>query len=165
MNPLDQLQPLIEPAAVPWWPPAPGWWLLAALVPLLLWVLWRNRQRWLPRRKAKVVAEVPLDPLREAALEELKHLPRPYDRAPAGPWLQSLNGLLKRLARARWPESHSHTLSGRAWLAFLDTRCPAAGLTRWMILVEGGYRAECKLDDKAIDGLAASVETWVRKHV
>jgi len=34
-----------------------------------------------------------------------------------------------------------------------------------MILVEGGYRAECKLDDKAIDGLAAAVETWVRKHV
>ncbi|MDL2424676.1 DUF4381 domain-containing protein, partial [Pseudomonas sp. BAgro211] len=75
------------------------------------------------------------------------------------------SGLLKRLSRARWPDSHSHTLSGRAWLAFLDTRCPAAGLTRWMILVEGGYRAECKLDDKAIDGLAASVETWVRKHV
>ncbi|MDH0290921.1 DUF4381 domain-containing protein [Pseudomonas sp. GD04087] len=165
MNPLDQLQPLIEPAAVPWWPPAPGWWLLAALLPLLLWALWRNRRRWLPRRRAKVVTDVPLDPLREAALEELKRLPRPYDRAPAGPWLQSLNGLLKRLSRARWPDSHSHTLSGRAWLAFLDTRCPAAGLTRWMILVEGGYRAECKLDDKAIDGLAASVETWVRKHV
>ncbi|HIQ45773.1 MAG TPA: DUF4381 domain-containing protein, partial [Pseudomonas oleovorans] len=23
MNPIDQLQPLIEPAPVPWWPPAP----------------------------------------------------------------------------------------------------------------------------------------------
>ncbi len=54
---------------------------------------------------------------------------------------------------------------GRAWLAFLDNRCPAAGLTRWMILVEGGYRADCTLDDKAVDGLDAAVATWIRKHV
>lgn len=165
MNPLDQLEPLISPAPVAWWPPAPGWWVLAALIPIVLWVLWLTRQHWQPRRASKKTKEAPLDPLRQAALEELARLPRPYDGAPAGPWLQALNGLLKRLSRARWPESHSHTLSGRAWLAFLDNRCPAAGLTRWMILVEGGYRAECRLDDKAINGLAAAVETWVRKHV
>lgn len=165
MNPLDQLEPLITPAPAAWWPPAPGWWVVAALIPIALWVLWLTRQHWQPRRKPKDVAEAPLDPLRQAALEELARLPRPYDRAPAGPWLQALNGLLKRVSRARWPDSHSHTLSGRAWLAFLDNRCPAAGLTRWMILVEGGYRAECQLDDKAINGLAAAVETWVRKHV
>ncbi|WP_207884347.1 DUF4381 domain-containing protein [Pseudomonas sp. 30_B] len=165
MNPLDQLQPLIAPAPVAWWPPAPGWWVVAALIPIALWGLWLTRQHWQPRRKPTEVAEAPLDPLRQAALEELARLPRPYDRAPAGPWLQAINGLLKRVSRARWPDSHSHTLSGRAWLAFLDNRCPAAGLTRWMILVEGGYRAECQLDDKAINGLAAAVETWVRKHV
>ncbi|SDN32009.1 DUF4381 domain-containing protein [Pseudomonas jinjuensis] len=164
MNPLDQLYPLIQPAEVPWWPPAPGWWLLAALLPLLGWAAWRTRARWLPRRQAEA-GEAPLDPLRSAALEELARLPKPYGGAPAGPWLQAINGLLKRLCRARWPDDRSHTLSGRAWLAFLDNRCPAAGLTRWMILVEGGYRAECKLDDKAIDGLTVSVETWVRKHV
>ncbi|MBF3004964.1 DUF4381 domain-containing protein, partial [Pseudomonas aeruginosa] len=73
--------------------------------------------------------------------------------------------LLKRVCRARWPDSGSHALSGRAWLAFLDNRCPAAGLTRWMILVEGGYRADCTLDDKAVDGLDAAVATWIRKHV
>ncbi|AGI25175.1 DUF4381 domain-containing protein [Pseudomonas sp. MT3] len=165
MSPLDQLEPLIPPAPVAWWPPAPGWWVVAALIPIALWGLWLTRQHWQPRRKPKQSAEAPLDPVRQAALDELARLPRPYDRAPAGPWLQALNGVLKRVSRARWPDSHSHTLSGRAWLAFLDNRCPAAGLTRWMILVEGGYRAECRLDDKAINGLAAAVETWVRKHV
>ena len=45
MNPLDQLHPLIAPAPVGLWPPAPGWWLLLAVLPLLGWGLWRLR-RW-----------------------------------------------------------------------------------------------------------------------
>ncbi|MEN0107365.1 MAG: DUF4381 domain-containing protein [Pseudomonas sp.] len=164
MNPLDQLQPLIAPAPVSWWPPAPGWWLLAALLPVLLWGLWRLRKR-LPLRKKTTRTEVPLDPLRLAALQELGQLKKPYDGVSAGPWLQQLNALLKRLCRSHYPTSQSHTMSGRAWLAYLDNRCPAAGLTRWMILVEGAYRPECKLDDKAVDGLNQAVDTWIRKHV
>ena len=85
--------------------------------------------------------------------------------AHAGAWLQQINALLKRLCRARYPDDHPHTLSGRAWLAFLDSRCPAAGLTRWMVLVEGAYRPQCRLDDKAIDGLEQAVDIWIRKHV
>lgn len=73
MNPLDQLEPLIAPDAVPWWPPAPGWWVLAALLPLLLWGLWRLRHR-LPRRQRGERAEQPLEPMREAALKELAQL-------------------------------------------------------------------------------------------
>lgn len=163
MNPLDNLQPLIPPPAIPWWPPAPGWWLLAlvalASLAAFCWLQWRR-----PRRRAEPAPAQVLDPLRVAALEELAQLRKPYD-VPAGPWLQQLNALLKRLCRAHYPDNHSHTLSGRAWLAYLDSRCPAAGLTRWMILVEGGYRAECRLDDKAIDGLYQAVEIWIRRHV
>ena len=118
---------------------------------------------WARRRPAPAPATV-LDPQRQAALDELFGLPRPYGGVQAGPWLQALNALLKRLCRAHYPDNQSHTLSGRAWLAFLDNRCPAAGLTRWMILVEGTYRADCRLDDKAIDGLQQAVETWIRKH-
>ena len=162
MNPLDALEPLIAPAAISWWPPAPGWWYLPALLGLLGWGLW---YWWRQERRDAVETEQPLDPARQAALEELSNLPRPYDGAPAGPWLQELNGLLKRLCRMHYPADQSHTLSGRAWLAYLDNRCPAAGLTRWMILVEGAYRPQCKLDDKAIAGLYQSVETWIRKHV
>jgi hypothetical protein len=165
MNPLDQLQPLIEPAPVDWWPLALGWWLLLLLVPLLGWGVWRLR-RVLPVVKRRPPrSEQPLDPVRVAALAELASLPKPYDGAPAGAWLQQINGLLKRLCRNHYPHSQSHTLNGRKWLAFLDNRCPAAGLTRWMILVEGAYKPECKLDDKAITGLTQAVDTWIRKHV
>ncbi|MDX5374096.1 MAG: DUF4381 domain-containing protein [Pseudomonadaceae bacterium] len=165
MNPLDQLQPTIAPPPVPWWPPAPGWWALLVLVPLLLWGLWLLRRHLPRRRRAQQAQEQPLDPLRQAALAELARLVRPYDGQHAGPWLQQLNALLKRLARAHYPNDNSHVLSGRAWLAFLDSRCPAAGLTRWMILVEGTYRSHCSLDDKAINGLNQAVDTWIRKHV
>jgi hypothetical protein len=161
---LEQLQPLIAPPAISWWPPAPGWWLLVVVLPLLVWaarLAWRHR----PRRQRKTEGEAPLDPLRAAALAELQALSKPYDGVSAGPWLQQLNGLLKRLCRERYPQANSHLLSSRAWLAFLDNRCPAAGLTRWMILVEGAYRPHCVLDDKAIAGLDQAVAIWIRKHV
>ncbi|MDU8523158.1 DUF4381 domain-containing protein [Pseudomonas syringae pv. actinidifoliorum] len=164
MNPLDQLQPLIAPDAVGFWPLAPGWWALLLLIPAAGWGLWRLR-RLLTVKAGKVRSEQPLDPVRVAALAELASLPKPYDGAPAGAWLQQINGLLKRLCRNHYPHSQSHTLNGRKWLAFLDNRCPAAGLTRWMILVEGAYKPECKLDDKAITGLTQAVDTWIRKHV
>ncbi|MBM1202841.1 DUF4381 domain-containing protein [Pseudomonas fragi] len=164
MKELEQLQPLITPPAVGLWPPAPGWWLLLIVLPALGWSLWWLR-RYLPAKRQPARAEQPLDPVRLAALEELARFPKPYDGAPAGAWLQQLNGLLKRLCRNHYPYSQSHTLNGRKWLAFLDNRCPAAGLTRWMVLVEGAYKPECKLDDKAIAGLNQAVETWIRKHV
>lgn len=163
MSALDQLQPLILPEPVGFWPPAPGWWLLLILLPALGYGLWRARTL-LPKKASADTVE-PLDPLRQAALVELAQMPKPYEGAPAGAWLQQINGLLKRLCRNHYPYSQSHTLNGRKWLAFLDNRCPAAGLTRWMILVEGAYKPECKLDDKAINGLTQSVETWIRKHV
>ncbi|WPO98652.1 DUF4381 domain-containing protein [Pseudomonas sp. HR96] len=165
MSSLQQLQPLIAPPAIGLWPPAPGWWALPVLLGALGWAAWhwRAQLRW--RRKDAAAAEQPLDPVRSEALAELAMMPRPYNGAPAGAWLQQINALLKRLCRSHYPNSHSHTLNGRQWLAFLDNRCPAAGLTHWMILVEGVYKPECKLDDKAILGLSQAVDTWIRKHV
>lgn len=162
-----QLEPLILPAPVGWWPPAPGWWALLVCMLAAAGLAWRYRH-WRPANPVAAPAEPsePVgDPLRTEALIELAMLTRPYGGAPAGAWLQQLNALLKRLCRIHYPGSNSHTLNGRQWLAFLDNRCPAAGLTRWMVLVEGVYKPECKLDDNAIDGLNQSVAVWIRKHV
>lgn len=162
-----ELAPLLLPPTPSLWPPAPGWWIVAALV---VGVGAAFLYRYHRRRQVAAAPPAPLishdlEPQRQSALEELAALPRPNPGEPAGPWLQALNALLKRLCRTRYPDSASHRLSGRAWLAFLDNRCPAAGLTRWMILVEGTYRADCRLDEKSINGLQKSVETWIRKHV
>lgn len=165
MSALDQLEPLIAPPPISAWPPAAGWWFLAALILTVILALrlkpWKRRRR----QKQAPAGEAAIDPQRQAALDELAQLDKPYGGEPANQWLQQLNALLKRLCRTRYPNDNPHTLSGRAWLAFLDSRCPAAGLTRWMVLVEGVYRAECKLDDKAIQGLEHSVQIWIRKHV
>ena len=60
MNPDDLialLEPLREPSPVQWWPPAPGWWLLALLLiigAVALWRVWRERSRRLaPLRAAR----------------------------------------------------------------------------------------------------------------
>jgi hypothetical protein len=164
MNPLEQLLPPISPPAVSWWPLAPGWWLLLILLPLLIWGGWWLRKR-LQRQERKPTRVQELDPLRQAALQELARLTPPQPGEPAGVWLQQLNALLKRLCREHYPNQNSHTLSGRSWLAFLDSRCPAAGLTRWMVLVDGGYRSQCSLNADTIEGLNKSVDIWIRKHV
>jgi hypothetical protein len=164
MSTLDGLEPLIAPPAISAWPPAPGWWFLAAL--LLTGMLLLRLRPWRRRQRPEVeTSDIPLEPQRQMALDELALLRKPYGGEAANQWLQQLNGLLKRLCRTRYPDDNPHTLSGRAWLAFLDSRCPAAGLTRWMVLVEGVYRAECRLDDRAIEGLEQAVQIWVRKHV
>src|SRR5690606_40513825 len=99
MNPLDALLPPIAPPPVSWWPPAPGWWLLALAAPLIAGGLFLLRRR----RRAPGPARV--DPLREAALEELASLAMPYDRE-AGPWLQQINALLKDRKSTRLNSSH-----------------------------------------------------------
>lgn len=160
MTALDELLPPIPPEPVSWWPPAPGWWLLALTLLLAGIGVYLMRRR-LRRRPPHAGG---LDPLRLAALDELNSLRPPYGDE-AGPWLQQINALLKRLCLQRYPQSQCQTLTGRAWLAFLDSRCPSAGLTRWMVLVEGAYRPRCRLDDKSLDALRQAIDLWIRKHV
>ena len=165
MNPLDALKPNLLPEAIAWWPPAPGWWLLAVFALALPWLAvwaWRKRPQKQKTQKPKVGQA--LDPLQLAALRELQQLPLPDEQDSAGPWLQALNQLLKRLCLVRYPDAHCQTLSGRAWLLFLDGRCTAAGLSRFMVLVEGQYKADIRLPLATSNRLRQAVDTWIRQH-
>ncbi|TDQ36889.1 DUF4381 domain-containing protein [Thiopseudomonas denitrificans] len=137
-------------------------WLLAAL-PVITLLLFRLQRR----RRQAITAPPAAEPASQLgeALSQLQQLSRPAPDEQAGPWLQQLNLLLKRFCAVRYPDVASHRLSGREWLAFLDSRCPAAGLTRWMILVQGSYLPDCRLSETDVAALHHSVTVWMRAHV
>lgn len=105
------LRGLHLPEAAGLWPPAPGWWLLGALVlALLAWVtlvLFRQLRRWHFRRWV---------------LGELERLADdPVSGATGGENLAArVSNLLKRVALLRHPRCEVAALSGEPWLRFLD---------------------------------------------
>lgn len=105
---------IIEPAPISWWPPAPGWWLLAVLV-LLALVL---AIRWYRRSKRQ------LAPLRQALQEHQQlllhwqqHRQQLRDSRAV---CAALSALLKRVARHYYPEHDVASLTGENWRAFLQ---------------------------------------------
>ncbi|MNK17862.1 hypothetical protein D3C87_360590 [compost metagenome] len=122
------------PDAPSLWPPAPGWWLLAAAllaVALLGWV-WQARRR---RRQQRWMRTFD-DAVTQAAT--------PVDTVAA------IASLLRRAARVRRPGAE--LLQGQAWLEFLDgpgSRAFSDGDGR--LLLDGGYRRQ--VDAEAVQRL------------
>lgn len=135
----------LPPAA--WWPPAPGWWLVAALVVLAIcafaWLLWRRARQRAYR----------------AALREVDALAAAYAQdGDAARLADGASRLLRRVACVIEPGAAS--LSGEAWRAFLHryARTPGtqAALDR---LIVARYLAHPVLDGPA---LVTALRTWCR---
>lgn len=143
---LSRLADIVVPPPVPWWPPAPGWWIVGAglLATLAILALVSVRRY---RRNA----------YRRAALAELAAIPA-VDAAGA----VAISAILKRAALVAYPRAEVAALTGDKWLAFLDrsaatrdfTDGPAAGLAR---AAYGGAPGQ------GGDALAAA-RRWVKHH-
>jgi hypothetical protein len=151
-DPLADLRDWHLPDPVSWWPPAPGWWLLAAVVLVALVLAVRLRFRWRRRTSLQRAAQCELERLgRELAADG--------DRRR---YLAELSRLLRRLALARHPRAQVAGLTGDDWLAFLDATGGAGEFSDGVgrVLVESAYRPA---DEIAFDSerLAALVGRWV----
>lgn len=104
---LDRLHGIVMPDAVPWWPPAPGWYVVMLVLALAgLFAARRFRQRSQARR------------YRVEALSELEQLaPRETE---ARRYAGDVMILLRRTALAAWPREEIVALKGDAWWRFLD---------------------------------------------
>lgn len=110
-DPLSQLRDIHLPATGGFWPPAPGWWVLAVLIlvalALVVVALLRRRRRNRWRRQAIL------------ALTDLEQ-----SAEPTPSWFARLNILLKQAARECHPGSRPQALSGSAWVDFLIATAP-----------------------------------------
>lgn len=136
---LSNLRDIVVPPEVALWPPAPGWWIVAAGCLAAAAIL-----------TAMAVAHRRRNAYRRAALDALgTALP------------QDISAVLKRAAIAAWPRTEVAALTGPAWLAFLDhtgrtdafTRGPGRDLET---LAFGGTG-----DAPAV---SAAARDWLRRH-
>ena len=151
---LEQLRDVHPPQAPGFWPPAPGWWLLAGFVAIALgwagWHLWRHRQRarW---RNEVMDSLTALENSREAASDPM--------------WLVAeVSVLLRRVALCGHDRDDVAGLSGASWLAFLDRTGGggqfAEGAGR--ILATGPYARREEFD---AEGLLAVSRRWLEHNL
>ena len=125
MNPelVEQLRDINGLDAIPWWPLATGWWLLAVLFVALVFALLsllRNLRRY------------PAGSWHRDAWKQLRDLRQRASSMPVNELASELSELLRRIAVARLGRDRAAGLTGELWLDCLQKHDPAGFVwTRW----------------------------------
>ena len=151
MDPTEiPIRDLHLPEPIGWWPLAPGWWILLAL--LVIVGGWLLLQAW---RRYRVGAS------RRFALKSLKHLESEWE---SGGNLVgfgvAVSELVRRTMLAYAPREDVAGLTGDAWLAWLDRDLanPVFVTGPGRALIELPYRSpEGNTDDVDVNGLIYAV--------
>jgi hypothetical protein len=120
---VQQIRDIHGFAGVPWWPPGPGWWLLAGALILLTLLAWRFRSTLRLRIPIPVIT---LGDWRWDADRQLRALRRQVQRDEiklkdaAG----RISELLRRIAMARLGRHACAGLTGTEWLGWLHANDP-----------------------------------------
>lgn len=153
-SPLDQLADIHLPDGVSWWPLAPGWWILLALITLAVigFLVWRHRKQQ--------------DYYRGVAQQELEHIYKDYQLSHnSSAYLQALSVLLRRTALTAYPQTFNASIKGIDWLIWLDAVCPElndsfSGEIGQALLI-GPYQKNPQVD---IEGLHQLSTRWIAQH-
>lgn len=161
-DPLAQLRGIHLPDPVGIWPPAPGWWMLAALLIIvaIAGVLWTRARRHSVARHA--LRE--LDTLATRSGTDLQDL------------ATAISALLRRVALLRFGRARVAPLHGRAWQDFLGETAPrsrrgtAFPADAGELLALAPYApagAAClTADGTSLDGrsLIAAARAWIKEN-
>lgn len=118
------------PAPIGWWPPATGWWIAAGLVVFTaLGVLLFLKK--LRRHKVRKTAAKQLVLLRQTKM-------------PVKEKISSLSALLRRVAITAYPRDNVASLTGNAWLQFLDASSSSHDFSKGkgLLLIDAPYQPD-----------------------
>lgn len=149
---LDQLQDIHAPAAS-WWPPAPGWWLLALALLLALGLLLRWQLRRAGRRRWVALAEA-----------ELLGLQVAFDAGQLDPRqaVASLSVLMRRAALAALGRERAARATDERWIAVIgEVGGGRFGRAAAELLLSAPYRREAPSEEQVRD-LFAQCGDWLR---
>lgn len=147
---LQNLHDIIVPSPVPAWPPAPGWYVVAATVLVVIallaaWV-WRRHQRRAYRR---------------AALAELQRI----ETSESSQSVMAITELLKRTALVAYPRSAVAGLSGNDWWTFLDAHCSGSQFSEQLgAVVDASCFQSRQAGKTEVDALRRATERWINNH-
>ena len=154
MNPdlLSQLRDIHAAPLAPWWPPAPGWWVLALLGLILL--------AWLGRR---VLARIRTKQRRKQMLGWIDFLNVMVDPAlDPQAYLAMLNRIFKLVALKAFPEQHCAAMSGTKWVEFLGEKLRnEKSVDSLAVLATGPFNPRPEFDPATMSALA---QLWIKRH-
>ncbi|MEX2469440.1 MAG: DUF4381 domain-containing protein [Pseudohongiellaceae bacterium] len=152
---LAQLADIHLPEAVGFWPPAPGWWVLAVLFLIALAIV--GRRWWLQHQKNLVCRH---------ALAELQACYRRFaasqgdsDQARLA-YINEVNAVLRRVALVHYPLANVASLDGRSWVDFIRENGDSSKLDDELAaaLSYGRFQTRCDVD---VDALYALGRDWI----
>lgn len=149
-----QLRDIHLPAEPGFWPPAPGWWLVAAIALAVL--TWAGIKSWKHYR---------IHRQRQRILSALEQLESTSGEGETPAFLAQISMLLRRLALMRFPRKDIAALTGDAWLDFLDSSGGNGQFRQGAgrVLADGPYvrDLQASVDSRALGSL---IRTWIKKN-
>lgn len=152
----QQLRDIHLPDAIGWWPLAIGWWVLAALViALIIWSVYKIRQRQQSNR------------YRHQALKELATILKAWNdntdqHVKNSRFLHSTNALLKRVVNHIDPTATHANKTGQAWVDALNSyiNTPLDTSVTHALTV-ANYQSNPNVD---VSTLHSHIRHWIKSH-
>ena len=146
-NDLSTLRDIHLPSSVPWWPPAVGWWLVLALIIVLILL---SIIGWRAYRQQR---------LKRSALRELQAIQTAFAAHNNRQQLLSdVSALLRRVCISLYPRTTAASLTGTAWLDLLNSNSNAFNKQLGQLLISGPYQAQSDYDSA---DLLTAVQHWL----
>jgi hypothetical protein len=159
---VDQLRDIRGIGDVPWWPPATGWWLVAAAVLILIMLAWRWRT--LIRLRLPPLPVFNIGSWRWDAGRQLRALRNRAAEQDTKKTAGELSELIRRIAMARHGRDACAGLTGEDWLGWLKGKDPAGfdWTAGGRLLLEAPYAPPARQDRQAeLLQLIDAAEAWV----